>query len=109
MYCIHQEHFSKRGLINLELEIPCADPGSSNFDNVLIFAFLGGREDPKTTISGPSSARQGNANIECWLGSFILFQGARTNIAKKPYIFKIVRGGGGLDPLPPTTLPLDPS
>ena len=25
-------------------------------------------------------------NIECWLGSFVIFQGIRT-IAKKPYIF----------------------
>ena len=35
----------------------------SNFDNVLfLFVFLvEGREDPSTTISGPSSARQRNA------------------------------------------------
>ena len=42
------------------------------------------REDIKTTISGPSSARQQNGvlltdgcwpNIEYWLGSFVIFQG----------------------------------
>ena len=27
------------------------------------------------------------ANIECELGSFVIFQGIRTIIAKKPYIF----------------------
>ena len=25
-------------------------------------------------------------NIECWLGSFVILQGIRTSIAKKPYI-----------------------
>ena len=34
-------------------------------------------------------------NIECWLGSFVTFQGIRTRIAKKPYIFAIFQGGGG--------------
>ena len=44
------------------------------------------------------------ANIECWLGSFVIFQGIRTSIAKKPYIFVIFQGGP--DPL---SSPLDPS
>ena len=38
--------------------------GGSNFDNVFFcFCFLAdeGREDPSTTISGPSSARHRNA------------------------------------------------
>ena len=30
-------------------------------------------------------------NIECWLGSFFIFQGVRTSIAKKTYIFVIFR------------------
>ena len=30
-----------------------------------------------------------------WLGSFVIFQGIWTSIAKKPYIFVIFRGGGG--------------
>ena len=38
-------------------------------------------------------------NIECWLGSFVIFQGVRTSIAKKPYIFVIFQGGQ--DPLSP--------
>ena len=35
--------------------------------------------------------------IECWLGSFAIFQGIRTCIARKSYIFVIFQGG--LDPL----------
>ena len=58
---------------------------------------------PNTTKIGPSSARQRNANlmafrwpnIECWLGSFVIFQGIRTSFAKKPYIFVIFQMGGG--------------
>ena len=42
-------------------------------------------------------------NNECWLGSFVIFQGIRTSIAKKPYIFVIFKGGP--EPLSP---PLDP-
>ena len=66
-------------------------------------------------ISGPSSARQRNAiylngvslacrwwpNIECWLGSFIVFQGIRTSIAKKSYIFVIFQRGSVLPAPPP--------
>ena len=64
---------------------------------------------PNSTKSGQSSARQWNGvsvagrwwpNIECWFGSFVIFQGIRTNIAKKPYIFVIFQGGG-TDPCPP--------
>ena len=32
------------------------------------------------------------------LGSFVIFQGIRTSIAKKPYIFVIFLGGGPPDP-----------
>ena len=39
--------------------------------------------------------------IECWFGSFVICQGIRTSIAKKPYVFVIFRGGGGPDPLSP--------
>ena len=42
---------------------------------------------------------------ECWLGSCVVFQGIRTSIAKKPYIFVNFHGGGGPDPL---SLLLDP-
>ena len=39
-----------------------------------------GREDPKSTISGQSTARQRNADdgptmIEYWLGGFVIFSG----------------------------------
>ena len=34
-------------------------------------------------------------NIECWLGSFVIFQGIRTSIAKKPFILWFFRRGGG--------------
>ena len=43
--------------------------------------------------------------IECWLGSFVIFQGIRTSIAKIPYIFVIFQGGGGSESSVP---PLDP-
>ena len=35
------------------------------------------------------------AQHECCLGSFMIFQGIRTSIAKKPYIFVIFQWGGG--------------
>ena len=40
-----------------------------------------------------------------WLGSFVIFQGIWTGIAKKPHIFVIFQGGrgGGPDPLYPST------
>ena len=41
-------------------------------------------------------------NMECWIGSFVIFQGIRTSIAKEPYIFVFYQGGP--DPL---YLPLD--
>ena len=36
------------------------------------------------------------ANIEFWHASFVIFQGIRTSIAKKPY-FCDISGGGGSD------------
>ena len=39
------------------------------------------------------------------LGSFVIFQGIRTSIAKKPYIF-YVSGGSG-HPAPPLDPPMD--
>ena len=70
-----------------------------------------GREDPNTTISGPSTARQRNADngppkIECWLGSFVIFQGIQTRIAKKPYCFFVWPPAP--PPPPPPPPPLDP-
>ena len=64
-------------------------------------------------LSEPSSARQQNSifnevllacrwwpNIECWLGSFVVFQGILTSITKKPYIFVIFQEESG-PPVPP--------
>ena len=36
-----------------------------------------------------SLAKLVKLNIECWLGSFVIFQGIWTSIAKKPYSFVI--------------------
>ena len=76
----------------------------SNFDNVC-FKVDGGREDPCPTLSGPSSARQRNFRLhadECptlIAGLAAIFQGIRTCIARKPYIFVIFQcGGPDLDP-----------
>ena len=35
------------------------------------------------------------ANIECWLGNCVIFQGIRTDIAKKTNSFAIFQAGGG--------------
>ena len=43
--------------------------------------------------------------MECWLGSFVIFQGIWTSTAEKPYIFVIFLGGGVSGPPVP---PLDP-
>ena len=60
------------------------------------------REDPNTNI-GPPAKRHCRwwPNIECWLGSLVNFQGMRTSIARKPYIFVIFQRGSGPSCLPP--------
>ena len=81
------------------------------------YFFLGGGiDDPNITINGPLSARQRNAisladrrwpNIECWHVSFVIFQGIRTNIAKKTNNLVIFRGWGGVrTPVPPMDPPM---
>ena len=55
----------------------------------------------KRHLNGVSLAGQCWPNIECWLGSFVLGQGIRTSIAKKPFIFAIFQGGGSGPPVPP--------
>ena len=40
------------------------------------------------------------ARITFWLGSFVIFQGFCTIIAKKPYMSKNLQGGGGEGPVP---------
>ena len=46
------------------------------------------------------------ANIECWLCSFVIFQGIEPSIAKKPF-FVIFQGGGGSGSRP-LSLSVDP-
>ena len=53
----------------------------------------------KPHLNGVSLAGPGWPHIECWLGSFVIFQGIWTSIAKKPFIFVIFQGWGGPDPL----------
>ena len=55
----------------------------------------------KARYHGVSLAGRWWPNIECWLGSFVIFKLIRTSIAMKPYIFVIYTGGGGPDPLSP--------
>ena len=50
-----------------------------------------GREDQNTTKSRPLSA----------LNAGLVFQGTRTSIAKKPYVFVIFQGGPDTLPPPP--------
>ena len=73
-----------------------------------VFLVEEGREYPNTTISWSLSDRHRNAiemairwpYIECWLGSFLIFQGILTSIAKKSYSSVNFRGEDP-DPLPP--------
>ena len=55
----------------------------------------------KRHLNGVSLACQWWHNIECWLGSFVSFQGIRTSIGKKPYMFFLFFRGEGSDPLSP--------
>ena len=50
----------------------------SNFDKV--YLVVEGREDPNTTIRGPSSG----PNIECWLGSFVIFRRFGSVLLRNP-------------------------
>ena len=49
----------------------------------------------KRHLNGISLACRWWPHIECWLGSFVIFQRIRINIAKKSYIFVIFQGGFG--------------
>ena len=73
----------------------------SNFENVFLVD-EGSKYHFKRAIIGPPAKRHLNCvslacrcwpNIECWLGSFVIFQGIRTSIAKKPHIFVIFQRG----------------
>ena len=83
----------------------------SNFDNVFFIVDEGGSKyHHKRAIDGPpakihlngvSLACQYDApKLNAGLVAFQGFQGIRTSIAKKPYIFVIFRGGGSRPPPP---------
>ena len=56
----------------------------------------------KRHSNGVSLAGRWWPNIECWISSFVIFQGIQASIATKPFIFVIFQrggGGGGRSPL----------
>ena len=55
----------------------------------------------KHHLNGTSLAGRRCPNIDCWLGSLVIFQGIRTSIAKTSYSFVIFQGWGDPDPLSP--------
>ena len=64
----------------------------------------------KRHLNGVSLACRWWPNIECWLGSFKIFQGIRTSIARNPiflWFFIGGGGGGGGGSGPPISPPLD--
>ena len=94
--------------INNETCISCLMRGSRKFsegsNKVFFFVLVDtGREDPITTkiklpFNGDSLASRWWPDIDCRLGSSVLFQGIRTSIAKEPHssvIFLVCVGGGG--------------
>ena len=86
-----------------EYDLPCADPESFVRGGPTLTTFLvdEGREDQSTTISGSLLVRQRNAfkwRADDGLTLNAIFQGIRTCIARKPYIFVICKGVG--DPCP---------
>ena len=87
---------------------PCFDPESFfRVGPTLTTLFLNWWVDPNTTEIGPSSARQRTVslacqrwpNIECWLGSFVIFRGSGTVWYGTLY-FCVFSGGPG-PPVPP--------
>ena len=85
------------------------------------FSWWGDRESQyhyKCVIMGPSAKRHLNGasltgrrwlNVECWLGSFVIFQGIRTSIAMKEnlYFCDFSGGGGSGIPVPPLDPPMN--
>ena len=66
------------------------------------------RHASKTPLNGVSLPCWWWPNVECWLGSFWEFQGIRSSIAKKFYVFVIIQVGRGSGPSAPPPPPLDP-
>ena len=54
--------------------------------------------EAKGHLNGVSLMGRWWPNTKCCLASFVILQGIRTNIAKKPYIFVIFQGGRGSRP-----------
>ena len=87
---------------------------------VFVFLVDKGIEEPFPAINGPPSARQRNAikmafrsraadgpALNADLVALSFFRGSGPRIAKKPYIFVIFQGGGGVpDPCPPQDPPM---
>ena len=108
---IHMSRFN----IAMLAPIPCADPESYVRGGLTTFFIVDvvmneRREErgfkycykqasispsAKRHLNGVSLAGQWWPNIEFWLGSFMIVQGIRTSITKKPYIFVIFQWGGG--------------
>ena len=114
-YKVHGWKLKAENVKILKLKKQQQMPGSrrfcqrgSNFDSVLIiylfiYLFYEGREDPSTTMSGPPSvwlAADDGATLNAVLVAAI-FQGIRTCIAWKTYIFCDFSGLGVPDPLSP--------
>ena len=85
--------------------IPDGSHLDPNSDNVFFFFFKGeriqisqkaGHHRPasETPLNGVSLACWWWPNVECWLGRFWEFQGIRSSIAKKFYVFVIFQVGG---------------
>ena len=88
----------------------------SKFDNVVLVdeGDRGSKYRYKWAIIGPTAKRHLNGvslagrwwpDIKFWLGSFVIFQGAGTSIAKKPYMFVIFQGVW--TPCPPLDPPMN--
>ena len=74
-------------LYNLS-KISCADPesfirGGPTLTFFVCYLVDEGREDPNITIRWPASEWP---NIECWLGSFVLFRGSGPVLLRNPIL-----------------------
>ena len=89
----------------------------SDTDNFFLYYFItllveksGVKYHYKGIIVGPPAKRHFNGvslacrwwpNMECWFGSFAIFQGSGPVLPWDPIFLWFFRGGGGPDPLPP--------